>query len=791
VVGDFNGDGKLDLAVANLANPSTVSVLLGNGDGTFQSHIDYSTGLIIVLGLAVADVNNDGNLDLVAPGVFIDGHVAILLGNGDGTFQPPLTYTTDGNAQAVAVADLNGDGKPDLAAVSSLNYSGEAQFGLLTVLLGNGDGTFLLRKDFAGDGSQEVISGDFNGDGKLDLATTNRSNVLSVFLGNGDGTFQPHVDYPTGNDSWGIATGDFNGDGILDLAVTNFDDSTLSILIGNGDGTFQAQVNYATGQNPISVTAGDFNRDGKLDLAVANETSSTVSVLLGNGDGTFRAHVDYSTAQTPWSVTTADFNKDGKLDLAVADNETNGLVSILLGNGDGTFQTHRDYATGPYADSVVAADFNGDTILDLAVASEDGNGSSAGNAVSILLGNGDGTFQPHVDYPAGVSVNSVFAADVNGDGKLDLITASQLDPAAVVLLGNGDGTFGPFMNFVTAAEANFVIAGDFNGDGVPDLAAADGGGGISIIFSTPAPAFYPSPLHFGNQSVGTTSLPLTLTLSNSGTAPLNISSLAASGDYAEVSGCPTTLGAGANCAISVTFSPTQPGTRTGSISVSDTAPSSPQTVALTGVGIGPLVALSPGSLTFATQVVHTTSPAQVVTLTNTGTGTLNISSIGASGDFGESNTCGSSVAAGASCTINVTYKPTAKGTRTASVSITDNAVGSPQKVSLKGTGTVVKLSPTSLNFGSVQVGHKSAARTVTVTNTGTVLLSITNIGLTGTNAGDFSESNTCGSSLGGGKSCSISMTFTPRAKGSRKASLSISDNGGGSPQTGSLMGTGT
>jgi hypothetical protein len=193
--------------------------------------------------------------------------------------------------------------------------------------------------------------------------------------------------------------------------------------------------------------------------------------------------------------------------------------------------------------------------------------------------------------------------------------------------------------------------------------------------------------------------------------------------------------------------------------------------------------------------VGTSSASKPVTLTNTGNGTLTITSITLAGadptDFSQTNTCGSSVAAGASCTINVTFKPTAKNSRTASVSIADNAAGSPQTVSLKGTGTVVKLSATSLNFGSVQVGHKSAAKSVTVTNTGTSSLSITNIGITGTNAGDFSETNTCSSGLGAGGSCSVNVTFTPRAKGSRIAQLSISDNGGGSPQTVSLSGTGT
>jgi len=315
----------------------------------------------------------------------------------------------------------------------------------------------------------------------------------------------------------------------------------------------------------------------------------------------------------------------------------------------------------------------------------------------------------------------------------------------------------------------------------------------------PAVKLSPTSLSFGNQLVGTTSPSKSVTMSNTGTTTLTINSISITGtnavDFAETNTCGGSLAAGANCTISVTFTPQTAGSLSASVSVSDNAPGSPQTVSLTGTGTQPAVSLSPTSLTFSTQLVGTSSASKPVTLTNTGTATLTITSISVTGadptDFSETNTCGSGLAAGASCTINVTFKPTVKGTRTASVSVADNAPGTPQTVSLTGTGTVVKLAPSSLNFGSVAVGHTSAAQTVTVTNTGTVSLSITNIGITGTNAGDFSETNTCGSSLGTGASCSVSVAFTPRATGSRIAQLSISDNGGGSPQTVSLSGTGT
>lgn len=285
-------------------------------------------------------------------------------------------------------------------------------------------------------------------------------------------------------------------------------------------------------------------------------------------------------------------------------------------------------------------------------------------------------------------------------------------------------------------------------------------------------------------------------MTNTGTATLKITSIAATGDSAQTNTCGSSVVPSASCNITVTFTPTAVGTRTGAVTITDNASNRPQAIGLTGTGVGtPSVKLSPTSLIFSTQLVGISGAVKPVTLSDTGTGTLTITSVAVTGanstDFSQTNTCGSSVAAEANCTINVTFKPTAKGMRTASVSITDNASGSPQKVSLKGTGTVVKLSPASLNLGSVKVGHGSTSQKVTLTNTGSTSLSITSIGITATNAGDFSETNTCGSSLGGGKSCSISVTFTPRAKGSRTASLSISDSGGGSPQTASLAGTGT
>jgi Bacterial Ig-like domain (group 3)/FG-GAP-like repeat/NHL repeat len=309
-----------------------------------------------------------------------------------------------------------------------------------------------------------VATGDFNGDGILDIAyPENGGNNISITLGNGDGTFQPHTSYSVGTTAYGLAAGDFNDDGKLDLVVTNWNSNSISILLGNGDGTFQPQTSYSGLSNPSSVAVGDFNGDGILDLVVANfgGASNSVSVLLGNGDGTFQSETPYPTGHSPYSVAVGDFNGDGKLDL-VAANNADSTVSILLGNGDGTFQTQHTYMVGDGPSSVVIGDFNSDGKLDLAV-----NNSYDSN-VSVLLGNGDGTFQAQVPYTVDPAPNGVVAGDFDGDGVLDLATANWNSNSISILLGDGDGTFRTSISY-PAARIHSLSVGDFNGDGLPDL----------------------------------------------------------------------------------------------------------------------------------------------------------------------------------------------------------------------------------------------------------------------------------------------------------------------------------
>jgi hypothetical protein len=470
-IADFNGDGKLDLAVAN-SGDGTVSILLGKGDGSFRHQVVYAAGAS-PYSVAVGDFNRDGNADLAVADADIDANatVSVLLGNSDGTFQPLVSYPTGNEPLSVAVADLNKDSKQDLILA---NYLGNS----VSVLLGNGDGTFQLRSDYGTQsGPSAVIVGSFDGPGSEDVVAANyNANTVSVLLGNGTGTFPGRRDFATGYPIWSLAAGDFNGDGKPDIVTMQLypasDPDDISVLLGNGDGTFQPHVDYATGSYPYAVVVGDFNHDGKQDLATANNQGSSVSILLGNGDGTFQTYTDYPAGKYPTSIATGDFRKDGKLDLVTTNG---GTISVLLGNGNGSFQPPVSYATGVGSDSVAVGDFNGDHKLDLAVANYCGNDPrclSAGS-VSIFLGNGDGTFQPQVQYATENGSESVAVGDFNHDGKLDLAVANVQSNTVSILLGNGDGTFQPEISYATDVAPYSVALGDFTGDGNLDVVTAN------------------------------------------------------------------------------------------------------------------------------------------------------------------------------------------------------------------------------------------------------------------------------------------------------------------------------
>ena len=332
-----------------------------------------------------------------------------------------------------------------------------------------------------------VAVGDFNLDGDLDLATANSfggAGNVSVLLGNGDGTFQIAVNYPAVVNPYSVGTGDLNGDGKPDLAVVSLYSTNVAVLLGNGDGTFQTAASHGVEGKHSFVAFDDFNGDGKTDLVVANANLNNVSVLVGQGNGNFEAPVSYAVGASPWSVTGADLNADGKSDLIVA-NEGSGDVSVLLGNGDGTFKSAKNYGSGSSSRSVVVNDFNLDGIPDLAAANEGSPPNATDGSVSVLLGNGDGTFRSAVSFPAGSHSYSIATGEFNGDGKADLAVANYGSTNVAVLLGNGDGTFQTAVDYSSLAGTWALTVGDFNGDGRPDLAVSNAeSANVSVLLNT-------------------------------------------------------------------------------------------------------------------------------------------------------------------------------------------------------------------------------------------------------------------------------------------------------------------
>jgi uncharacterized repeat protein (TIGR01451 family) len=336
-VGDFNRDGKPDLALTNSALSNTASssikVLLGAGDGEFQPAVSYSINGS-VNGLAGADFNGDGKEDLV---VAAGGSPMLLLGNGDGTFQNPIPLSVGLQAASPVAADFNGDGKADLVLGGDGN---------VLVLIGNGDGTFQPPASLTVPGDDynvSVLVGDFNGDSIPDLCLTSGTTV-SVWLGNGDGTFLSAVTYPSSLNIMPVFSADLNGDGKMDLVAVSANSSGINILLGNGDGTFQPPVVYGNNIGAVySAVVGDINGDGKLDLTIP--TSSAIVVLYGNGDGTFQSATTLISLDDVGPQVIADFNGDGITDVAVLSAES-GLVNVYLGGAVPDLAVAVDHGNG-------------------------------------------------------------------------------------------------------------------------------------------------------------------------------------------------------------------------------------------------------------------------------------------------------------------------------------------------------------------------------------------------------------------------------------------------------------
>ncbi len=510
VTGDFNGDGKLDIAEADVQG-NDIHVFLGNGDGTFQPQTFDGAGSNPDA-MAVGDFNGDGKLDIVTSD--LDNTVDILLGNGDGTFKLTTQIPLPGRGTQMAVGDVNNDGHDDII-VNGEDFASNAM-----LLIGKGDGTFQSLTTLLQTGGQ-VALGDVNGDGKLDLVEstfTSPINTVDISLGNGDGTFGAPTALNTlaaadtsGEGLMSMKLADFNGDGKLDLAFSqgvfgvNVNGGTafpgvVSVLLNNGNGTFRTPTDYRIDNViPSRLTVGDFNGDGHPDLATVDTSTDTVSVLLNNGNGAFHFEANYGAGRGAVGILAGDFKGEGRDDIVTADSPSSfglpGNLDYLASNSDGSFSTGQ-FTTIPNLPMVgqELLDVNGDGIPDLVTivsrfGPNPGGGEVDGNsAVLLQLGLGDGTFGDLQDLNIGPFDVSFALADVNGDGlpdlEVDTLFPSPQFPADTVMLllntpdwsGVTAGAValkvsapqqvtagGPFAITVSAVDANGNLVPGFHG----------------------------------------------------------------------------------------------------------------------------------------------------------------------------------------------------------------------------------------------------------------------------------------------------------------------------------------
>jgi hypothetical protein len=739
--GDVNGDGKIDLVYSGIFGPSVgypnyLFVQLGNGDGTFQTPIATLTPAFQPQSVALGDFNGDHKMDLVIADSGTLNTIYVHFGNGDGTFQPGVAFTVQGDPAQVIVADFNNDKKLDLAVACAYGSPTGTN-----VLLGNGDGTFAPAAYYAVGGSG-VAAADMNKDGIPDLLVSGPpNNGLSVMLGIGDGTFQSPIMTSLGGNIFGnLVTGDFNGDGKMDVAMASAW-TGIAVLFGNNNGTFQTPV-FAYGNTEAeffpSIVAGDYNLDGKLDMATASyvATGEPFFVLSNNGDGTFGSYgsgADLTAKFVLESVVSADLNKDGLQDLVVT--ASNNSAMVYLGKAGGTFQPPKSYKTGLNPLGAVIADFNKDGDPDLAVA------DNTASKVSVLLGKGDGTFNPQVSYTTGKAPSAIAYGDFNKDGNLDLVVGDTGDANVTVLLGKGDGTFQSAKRWPTGAIDNTgVVVADFNRDGNPDIAVSVEDltvGPVAILLGNGDGTFQ-APTYFSNTPGAYTTI--------------------AAGDLRNAGFTDLVVFSGSSF---LAFLGNGDGTFTGPVSSSG--------------GVGDVITLQDMNGDGRLDIVATGYNSAVGISIGNGDGTFQPQIM-----YSVPRTDANEYATGvAVADFNGDGAP--------DIAVTTMA-GTAGNLTVFLSNPVPAFSNNPLKFGQVPVGSTSTL-VLTVTNQSTVKLSVTGITISGTAASNYSQTNNCSSVLPFAN-CAITVTFKPSAKGARNATLNFSSKAAGKARTVSLTGTG-
>jgi hypothetical protein len=538
-------------------------------------------------------------------------------------------------ATSLAIGDFNRDGKLDMAVASAPGTPSD-----IGIFLGNGDGTFRPPVYYSGGVNPgSLVAADFRDSGTLDIAAAG-ANDIDVLLGNGDGTFQSPTQYSVPNPATFVTVGDFNNDHKLDLVFISF--GSIGVMFGNGDGTFQSPIYFSPPHTPSSLGVGDFNHDGKLDLAIGEQFggSSQVQIYLGGGNGTFQLGKTYAVGVEPTSIAVADFRKNGKLDLAVACSGSVG-VFVLLGNGNGTFQQAVSYSDPGGAYWVAVADLNGDGKLDLAAANFSLGTSPPTTEVSVFLGNGDGTFGKATNYPSGGENRDIAIGDFNNDKKLDFAVVDSFNSDALVLLNTGVASFSPTTPLVYSPQllntessgqvvtltnsgtspltiASVTVQGEFKlsnncGKGVKpgakctitvrSVPTTEGTltGTVTINDSASSKPqvielsgagtvveLTPTSLSFGTQTVHAKSAPQQVELSNTGGTALTITGVYLDGQnwtsFLQGNNCGSSMPAGGKCTITVTFDPLKKGSLTADLDVYDSGGGTFQRVTLSGTG---------------------------------------------------------------------------------------------------------------------------------------------------------------------------------------------------------------
>ena len=576
--------------------------------------------------LTEADFNNDGILDLAVSN-YSDNTISILLGNGDGTFQPQTTFSTLSAPFGIAVGDLNDDGIPDLVVGNDSNGGG------LNIFLGDGSGGFTAANSLSGQNCpREPILADLNSDGKLDIVAGSACGLdIEVYLGLGNGTFAAPMPVTMSSGSFGMVVADFNGDGILDLVAADYTNNTIDVYLGMGGGTFGIATQLSGTTDVIRLATGDFNHDGNVDLLAASG-SSGIYILYGNGDGTFQSPISLVGAGGAgyFAEAAGDLNGDGNLDIVATDS--NGATKIWFSAADGSYQSPQLVGISGIGYGLVLGNFVTSGGLDIAATSNSTNqvklflptiviSPSNENFGSVAVGSFvQQLFTITNDASTTVTVSNISIAGANaGDFSENNTCSSPLPTSGTCTV---TVTFAP--TAVGQRTATLTVTDDAPGS--PQTASLVGTG-----FLVPIANLSPAALTFGNQTDGTTSSPQLVTLSNTGNGPLNIASIgvagANAGDFGQMNNCPSTLNAGSQCTVTVTFKPSLVGTELASLQFSDNSANSPQQVPLGGTGVNPppnySLTANPTSMTI--EQGHSASTLLTITPVGGMTGTVSFS----------------------------------------------------------------------------------------------------------------------------------------------------------------------